>query len=106
VVVVVNPAVLAKDPCWEALLRLAVRLKAYAGIARLPPEVLQQHEGSNGSGRAGPLNELEQLLQQMRTLSVSAEEAGGSGGGGGARMEAAWLGSAVGIEGSAMRRLT
>ena len=102
-VVVGNPAVLVHDPCWAALLRSAVQLNAYTGTAPLPPEVLpQQGSSTAGSGSSGQqVDDLAALLARMEGLSLSGE--GGSGGSAGAA--AAWRGSAVDIEGGAMRRL-
>jgi helicase MOV-10 len=45
-VVVGNPAVLARDECWAALLRHAVRNGAYQGCA-LPPGFDDEHGGDN-----------------------------------------------------------
>ncbi len=117
VVVVGNPAVLVHDPCWLALLRSAVQLNAYTGTAPLPPEALAQQQGSSGAGSGasgGAVDDLAALLQRMQGLSLSGEggssaaEAAAAVGSGLLRQDAdgaAWQGSAVNIEGGAMRRL-
>ncbi|KAI8475548.1 MAG: P-loop containing nucleoside triphosphate hydrolase protein [Monoraphidium minutum] len=96
-IVVGNPVVLAKDPCWAALLRLAADKGAYTGTAPLPVELLGGGGGGDGGGGGGGgvEEEMAELCRRLERVVVSGsgrwepEDDGGLGAdeAGGARVE-------------------
>jgi hypothetical protein len=114
-IVVGNPAVLATDPSWAELLRLAVRRGAYTGTAPLPPGLAGGGEGSGGSdsdddgggGGSGGGAELERAMVRLQSALQGLRLGGGglepAGGGWDAELGADDAGARV--EGVPMRRL-
>lgn len=89
-IVVGNPQVLATDPNWAALLRLAVRNGAYTGSAPLP-------RGIDAGGAAAD----EDVAAMLQRLVISGQEAA-------AESEAATFGAdeaGARVEGVPMRRV-